>query len=65
MPNYRILGSMTQYYEFNIEADSEQEAIDEVRRIENTQSVDDYQVVGDRIVYSIKQDKELSVEVVE
>jgi len=33
---------MTQYYEFNIEADSEQEAIDEVRRIENTQSVDDY-----------------------
>jgi len=56
---------MTQYYEFNIEADSEQEAIDEVRRIENTQSVDDYQVVGDRIVYSIKQDKELSVEVVE
>jgi len=42
MPNYRILGSMTQYYEFNIEADSEQEAIDEVRRIENTQSVDDY-----------------------
>jgi len=42
MPNYRILGSMTQYYEFNIEANSEQEAIDEVRRIENTQSVDDY-----------------------
>ncbi len=42
MTNYRILGSATQYYEFNIEAESEQEAIDEVRRIENTQSVDDY-----------------------
>jgi hypothetical protein len=42
MTNYTILAKRETYYEFPIEADSEQEAIDKMRNIDDVADVDDY-----------------------
>jgi hypothetical protein len=42
MTNYIILAKRETYYEFPIEADSEQEAIDKMRNIDDVADVDDY-----------------------
>lgn len=42
MPLYTITASREIYYEFNIEADSEAEAIQEMNRIELSENAEDY-----------------------
>jgi len=42
MDTYRIKASSTHYYDFSIEANSEAEAIEKVRYIENSMSIDDF-----------------------
>ena len=42
MPLYTIIASREIYYEFNIEADSEAEAIQEMNRIELSENAEDY-----------------------
>ena len=42
MTKYTILAKRETYYEFPIEADSEQEAIDKMRNIDDVADVDDY-----------------------
>ena len=42
MPLYTIIAKRETLYEFNIEADSEQEAIEEINRIELSENVEDY-----------------------
>jgi hypothetical protein len=42
MPLYTIIAKRETLYEFNIEADSEQEAIDEINRIELAEDVEEY-----------------------
>ena len=42
MTQYKILAKRETFYEFPIEADSEQEAIDKMRDIDNVADVDDY-----------------------
>lgn len=42
MPLYTIIATREVQYEFNIEADTEQEAIDEVQRLELSDDVETY-----------------------
>lgn len=42
MPLYTIIATREVQYEFNIEADTEQEAIDEVQRMELSEDVETY-----------------------
>jgi hypothetical protein len=42
MPLYTILATRETQYEFQIEADSEAEAIEEMNRIELSENVEDY-----------------------
>jgi hypothetical protein len=42
MPLYRITATRETRYEFDIEAETEQEALDEMNRIELSQNVEDY-----------------------
>ena len=42
MHTYRIKATSTHYYDFSIEANSEVEAIEKVRHIENSMSIDDF-----------------------
>jgi hypothetical protein len=42
MPLYTIIASREIYYEFNIEADSEAEAMQEMNRIEVSENAEDY-----------------------
>lgn len=42
MDTYRIKATSIHYYDFSIEANSEVEAIEKVRHIENTMSIDDF-----------------------
>ena len=42
MPLYRITATRETRYEFDIEAETEQEALDEMNRIELTENVEDY-----------------------
>ena len=42
MPLYTIIAKRETIYEFNFEADSEEEAIQEVNRIELTEDVEEY-----------------------
>lgn len=42
MPLYTIIAKRETHYEFNIEADSEQEAFDEMNRIESVEDVEEY-----------------------
>jgi len=42
MPLYTIIAKRETLYEFNIEANSEQEAIDEINRIELAEDVEEY-----------------------
>ncbi len=42
MPKYNITASRETYYEFEIEADTEIEAIEEMNRIEISENVEDY-----------------------
>jgi len=42
MPRFVILAKRETLYEFQIEADSENEAITEMERIENNEDVEDY-----------------------
>ena len=42
MPLYRITATKETRYEFDIEAETEQEALDEMNRIELTENVEDY-----------------------
>ena len=42
LTKYTILAKRETYYEFPIEADSEQEAIDKMRNIDDVADVDDY-----------------------
>jgi hypothetical protein len=42
MPLYTIIAKRETLYEFNIEAGSEQEAIDEINRIEIAEDVEEY-----------------------
>jgi hypothetical protein len=42
MPLYTIIASRETIYEFNFEADSEEEAIEEMNRIELNEDVEEY-----------------------
>lgn len=42
MPKYVVTAKREIHYEFNIQADSEQEVLDEVNRIESTHDVEEY-----------------------
>jgi hypothetical protein len=42
MPKYNITASRETYYEFTIEADTEQEALEEMNRIELSENAEDY-----------------------
>ena len=42
MPLYRITATRETRYEFDIEAETEQEALDEMNRIELSENVEDY-----------------------
>ena len=42
MTTYKILATRTTHYEFEIEADTQSEAIDEMQRIEIKENVEDY-----------------------
>ena len=42
MPLYKITAKRETFYEFEIEADSEKEALDEVERIELAEDVEEY-----------------------
>ena len=42
MPLYKITATRETRYEFDIEAETEQEALDEMNRIELTENVEDY-----------------------
>jgi hypothetical protein len=42
MPTYNILAKREIHYEFAIEADSEEEAIEEINRIEVSEDVEEY-----------------------
>ena len=42
MSLYKITATRETHYEFDIEAESEQEAIDEMNRIEFSENVEDY-----------------------
>ena len=42
MPLYKITATKETYYEFEIEAESEVQAIEEVNRIELTEDVEEY-----------------------
>jgi hypothetical protein len=42
MPLYRITATRETHYEFEIEAETEQEALDEMNRIELSENVEDY-----------------------
>jgi len=42
MPKYNIVAKRETFYEFGIEADTEQEAIEEMNRIEIAENVEDY-----------------------
>lgn len=42
MPTYTITARRDTHYEFTIEADTEEEAIEEVNRIELTEDVEEY-----------------------
>ena len=42
MPLYRITATRETHYEFDIEAETEQEALDEMNRIELSENVEDY-----------------------
>lgn len=42
MPKYTITAKRETLYEFNIEADSEEEAIEEINRIELSEDVEEY-----------------------
>ena len=42
MPKYTITEKRETLYEFNIEADSEEEAIEEINRIELSEDVEEY-----------------------
>lgn len=42
MPKYTIIAKRETFYEFNIEAETEEQAIDEMNRIEITQDVEEY-----------------------
>lgn len=44
MPMYKITAKRETYYDFEIEADSEKEALDEVERIELNENVEDYAI---------------------
>lgn len=44
MPLYRITATRETHYEFEIEADSQKEALDEVERIEISENVEDYAI---------------------
>lgn len=42
MPLYTIIAKRETYYEFNIQADSEQEALDEINRIDVAEDIEEY-----------------------
>ena len=42
MPKYNIVAKRETFYEFDIEANSEQEAIEEMNRIEIAEDVEEY-----------------------
>ena len=42
MPTYNLVAKQEIMYEFDIEADSEQEALEEMRRIENSDDLAEY-----------------------
>jgi len=42
MPLYRITATRETHYEFEIEAETEKEALDELNRIELSENVEDY-----------------------
>ena len=42
MPKYTIIAKRETFYEFDIEANTEQEAIEEMNRIEIAENVEDY-----------------------
>lgn len=42
MPTYNITAKRETLYEFTIEADTEEEAIEEINRIELSENVEDY-----------------------
>jgi hypothetical protein len=42
MPKYAIIAKRETLYEFRIEADSEEEVIEEINRIELSENVEDY-----------------------
>lgn len=42
MPKYNIIAKRETFYEFDIEANSEQEAIEEMNRIEIAEDVEEY-----------------------
>jgi hypothetical protein len=44
MPLYRITATRETHYEFEIEADNQKDALDEVERIELTENVEDYAI---------------------
>jgi hypothetical protein len=44
MPNYKITATRETHYDFEIEADSEEEAIAEINRIEMFENVEDYAI---------------------
>jgi hypothetical protein len=44
MPQYKISAKRETYYDFEIEADSEAEALEEINRIELTEDVEDYAI---------------------
>ena len=44
MSIYKITATRETYYDFEIEADSEQEALEEINRIELNENVEDYAI---------------------
>lgn len=42
MPTYNITAKRETHYEFDIEADTEQEALDEIKRIDSAENVEEY-----------------------
>ena len=42
MPEYNILAKRETHYEFTIEADTEEEALEEMKRIEINENAEDY-----------------------
>ena len=44
MSIYKITATRETYYDFEIEADSEQEALEEINRIELNENIEDYAI---------------------